>query len=151
ASKALTTKIAENRRLFLSERDAEMRLARPRRIVERFPGAVAFARLEINSATIQPVEQARDPSFSVGIGADFQEELASIDETVRYVNFNLRRIHGRARSIRDGEVRRARPDSTIQRRNRLGIRRRSGSILGKHRKGKNQQNRKQEERNCPEF
>ncbi len=77
---------------------------------------------------LEPVREAGKASFAVGIGAEFEIELADVHEAVRNVDVDFGGVDRSAGRVSDGEIGGARSDATINRWNGLGIGRGSSGL-----------------------
>jgi len=97
---------------FFAEDEGKLRLARVGWVVEGFGRAVAFGGFEVKTA-LHALREAGEAGFAVGVGANFQVELAGVHESVGDVNLDFGRVDGGAVSVRDREVCGTGPDPAV--------------------------------------
>ena len=91
-------------------------------IVECFRRSVALGRFEVKAAALNAVGQSGKASLAVCVGADLEIKFMRAEKSVGDVNLDFGGIHGLAVNVIHGEIGSARSDSSIDHRNRLGIR-----------------------------
>lgn len=104
----------------LAQGDGELVLAGRGRVVEGFGRAVSLGGFE-EKAALDAIRKSREASFAIGVGADFEVELARVHESVGDVDFDLGGINRGASFVVDREVDGAGADVAIDDRNGLGI------------------------------
>ena len=104
---------------FFAEDEGELRFACVGWVVEGFGGAVAFGGFEVKTV-LHALGEAGEAGFAVGVGADFQVELAGVHESVGDVDLDFGGVDGGAGSVGDGEVGGTGADSAIDYGNGLG-------------------------------
>ena len=111
----------------LLEHDGELRFAGIGGIVEGFGGAIALCCVEVETV-FDAIGKSGDAGFAVGVGADFEIELAHVHESVGDVDADFGVVDGRVVGIGDGEVGGAWAKAAIDDRDGLSIR--SGRGVG---------------------
>ncbi len=127
----------ENSGLFPQD-DGELGFAGGGGIDEGGGGAVGFRGFEEESA-LGAFGESGEAGFAVGVGADFEVELASVHESVGDVDFDFGGVDGFG-AVGDGEVVGAGADGAVDDGDGFGVGR-SGSLCdGRERQGGSKQN-----------